>query len=157
MEWRVDRRKGVRQRVKGGVFASLWPHVSVVGRILDVSREGLSFWYLGSEESTTDSFSLMISSNDGTVEDRELPVETVWDEPRPNDFACGRICRRCCGVKFRKLSPEQEAAIGHLVDTYSEQKNDPIGSHLPPSAPSRRVDGSATNGRIGATSLIATC
>jgi hypothetical protein len=157
MEWLVDRRKGVRKPVKGGVFASLWPHVSIVGRILDVSREGLSFWYLASEESTTNSLSLMISSNDGAVEDRELPIETIWDEPRPNDFTCGRIRRRCCGVKFRELSTEQEEAVGRLIHMYSEQKNGQLASHLTPGAPSKPVDGSPANGPSGTKSIIATC
>lgn len=106
-------------------FAANWPHLWVIGRILDVSSSGLSFWYLAREKATTTSSSLMISSADGTFDQRNFPVETVWDESRESDFHWGDISMRVCGLKFAHLSDDQKDAIHHFINAYCTTKKLP--------------------------------
>ena len=91
--------------------------MSVIGRILDISTGGLSFWYLARARSTTASSSLTISSADGTFDKKNLPVETVWDKPQESDFHFEDISMRVCGLKFFHLSDEQKNAIHHFIHT----------------------------------------
>lgn len=108
----------MRVRIGDGAYAAIWPHLSIIGPILDISPEGVSFWYLAREESTAESSRLIISSSDEAFHGKTFPFEPVWDEPWQSDVVSGYINRRRCGLRFGLLSDEQKEAIWSFIDTH---------------------------------------
>jgi len=140
-----ERRKHKRFEVRSGAFASLHPHLTVMGPITTVSRGGLSFRYVGSEKLTEESSSLNMLLTDGTFRLQRIPVNTIWDCPAPLDCFVGRACLRCCGVRFGDMTDQQQSALEHFLKTCvtgprataNISMTSPTGGHL--QTPARRT------------------
>ncbi len=121
MESRKQRRFGVQD----GGFAALTPQFTVVGRISSISKSGLSFCYVASQERTQGSSKLNIFLTDGSFCCDNVPVKAVWDAPAPGEFACGTITLRHCGVQFGELTHSQKIALDFFIRHFTQK--DPVG------------------------------
>jgi hypothetical protein len=83
MNERAERRKDKRFQVQDGAFAMLSLQLGVLGQIVNISREGLSFRYVASKARTTPLSTLNILLTDGSFSLKKVPVEPVWDHPIP--------------------------------------------------------------------------
>ncbi len=119
MEELVERRKHKRFRVRHGGFASLHPHITVVGQIIDIGTGGLAFRYVASENRTNGSATLNILLTDGSFSLETIPFQTVWDSGTPGDFSLGAITLRHCGVQFGELTHGQKLDLEYFIRFYT--------------------------------------
>ena len=115
----VERRNHKRFRVREGGYAALLPQFTEIGQILDISRGGLAFRYVASQERSNQSSQLSISSTDGSFCLNKVPIKTVWDFALANEFSFGAITLRHCGVQFGQLTPAQKADLEYFIQTYT--------------------------------------
>ncbi len=115
----VERRQHTRFRVRDGGFASLYPHITVVGQIIDIATDGLAFRYVASENRTNGSATLNILLTDGSFSLEKIPFQTVWDSGTHGDFSLGPITLRHCGVQFGELTHDQKLDLEYFVRFYA--------------------------------------
>ena len=115
----VERRNHKRFRVREGGYAALLPQFTEIGQILDISRGGLAFRYVASQERSHQSSQLSISSTDGSFSLNKVPIKTVWDFALANEFSFGAITLRHCGVQFGQLTPAQKSDLEYFIQTYT--------------------------------------
>ncbi len=119
MEELVERRKHNRFRVRHGGFASLYPHITVVGQIIDIATGGLAFRYVASENRTNGSATLNILLTDGSFSLEKIRFQTVWDYGAPGDFSAGAITLRHCGVEFEELTRGKKLDLEYFIRFYT--------------------------------------
>jgi hypothetical protein len=115
----LERRKHKRLKVENGVFASLSPQFAIIGQITNVSKGGLAFRYVASKPRTPGAIRLNILVTDGSFSIEKLQFSSVWDLSTPDEFACGPITYRHCGVAWEKLDVSQRADIDHFMACYT--------------------------------------
>jgi len=111
-----ERRKNKRQQVKKGIAGLLTPDIPQVGKILDISADGLSF--------VCRECDLPINSPvemDILIMDKDLFFPNVscvivaksvyYDEV----INCGPIRMKRCGVKFNPLKAHQRLKLNSLI------------------------------------------
>jgi hypothetical protein len=105
-----------------GVVAVLrrpWPHSTTLGRIVDISTDGLAFTYVGDEQSLNVSSQLEIMPGDCSSRLREMPFEIISDsQTAPKaDFTCLEMRR--CSMQFGKLTPTQKRQLDGFIENHS--------------------------------------
>lgn len=113
-----ERRKHKRFKVQEGLFAVLDGDKQKLGPILDVSRGGLSFHYVGDEKPhTSQEMKIFSSRTDFYMAD--VPFRTVLDVrlPRGVPFSSVRMSR--CGVQFGDLTHDQNSQLEYLIANYT--------------------------------------
>ena len=76
--------------------------------LIDISRGGLAFRYLGDSELSVPVLELdILCSGDETASLKSLPVQAVCDSPLQNGF----IPMRRRSLKFAPLTPEKKAEV----------------------------------------------
>lgn len=121
---RTERRRYERLAVQDGAFASLRPHFAIIGQIVNISQGGVAFRYVASVPRTPETNRLDIVLTDGSFCIEKLNFRSVWDVPTPQEFACGLITYRHCGVEWGRLDPAQRADLGYFMKCYTTD-----GSH----------------------------
>ena len=115
----VERREHKRFRVPNGEFVGLGPHFDKVGRIIDVSRGGLSFCYVAREKQT-DGLSLDMFSTDADFFLGYVPFETVADVLIPEEDPFSLVTRRRCSLRFRDLTRTQISQLEDFIKDRTE-------------------------------------
>jgi len=115
----TERRKHYRFKPQDYVFASLTPHSRVLGRIVDISIDGLAFCYPAKEKLADESSSLTISWGDGKSRIEGIPFKIVWDRRLPDNVFPGGMVRHCA-VRFAGLAGDQKALIDSLIQDCAE-------------------------------------
>ena len=119
----IEQRKYNRLKPKVHAFAVMRPDFVIVGRVKDISRNGLAFDYLAHENKTVDIYGsemdFFIPNSDFCI--MQIPCEIIYDIGTGKDVDTFIILftNRRCGVKFRDLSDEQEAKLLFFLDTYA--------------------------------------
>ena len=111
----VERRKHTRSRVHAGIFAALSPQFGAAGQIVDISRGGLAFRYVVSQQRSNQPCKLSILLPDGSSGLDGVPFKPVWDCPIPYDFSFGALTFGRCGVQFKELTDNQKSCLDHLI------------------------------------------
>jgi hypothetical protein len=106
-----ERREHERRKLHAGAFATLSPHPSVAGQILNISEGGLSFRYIASRDHLRDASHLNILMTNGSFALRNISIKPVWDHATPNSFAAGLTSMRHGAVKFGDLTDEQRSDL----------------------------------------------
>jgi len=113
-----ERRFHPRFGVQSGVIASL--HLTVIGQIINISKNGLSFQYVARRDRSVASSTLHVSTTDQTFNLDMIPVRVVRDVAIPGSFSSGAISLRICCVEFGDLEDYQIFALQYFIQKYSE-------------------------------------
>ena len=113
----VDLRRHTRFNVQSGAIAS--PSLTVMGQIVNVSKEGLVFRYVASRQRSNESMTLNITLTDGSFRVDWMPFKVVWDVPAPESYCYGPISLRYCGVQFGDLTDHQRLRLHYFIKNYT--------------------------------------
>jgi len=116
---RVERRQIKRFKVADGAFAALVNHGSQLGQIRDISKMGLSFRYIDSEEEHTDGRELKIILGSGGLCVDKVPFKKITDFEIKNEFSFSSIKMRHLGLQFGKLTPEQRDRLNNFIQNHT--------------------------------------
>jgi hypothetical protein len=113
-----EHRKSQRFQAPKGVFVGLGPHFRRVGRLRDLSMDGLRFRYLGNEEPLEASY-VDIFMTEGDFYLGHIPIEPVLDAEVVKATSSDSITLRRCHVKFKELTPEQMDKLREFIEKHS--------------------------------------
>jgi len=117
----VERRKHERFQVEDGALAVLkppWPHSTRLGQIIDISRGGLAFRCIASEERSNGSCELSIIFADHGFYLNKLPINTISDfETAKMPFASMTPRRR--SVQFEELTHDQMSKLEYFIQKHT--------------------------------------
>jgi len=109
-----ERRKLKRFQVQIGAFVILRPSDTGVGRLIDISTDGLTLEYISTQEPKIQPTRLEIFVADSPFRLYEVPCETITDLVT-NETDEGSLSKRRRGIKFGKLSPSQSAQLEYFI------------------------------------------
>ncbi len=122
----AERRQHRRFRVHDGVFAVLRPRsdilgqvIDIVGQIVDVSKGGLMFCYIASENRSHEPFELDIVLAGDSFRLDKIPFKAVSDMDMPDPLSLTPTTMRRQGVQFRALTHDQKAQLEHFIGNYA--------------------------------------
>ncbi len=122
----AERRQHKRFRVHDGVFAVLRPRsdilgqvIDIVGQIVDVSKGGLMFCYIASENRSHEPFELDIVLAGDSFRLDKIPFKAVSDMDMPDPLSLTPTTMRRQGVQFRALTHDQKAQLEHFIGNYA--------------------------------------
>lgn len=129
----LERRK--RKRLKlvcdGAAFVrTLRPDCLMVGRIIDISRNGLTVRHFGDKLPLHAPLELDIVLPGGEALLTELPGVTIWDAEIDSE-ARGHYPTRQCGIEFRNLTDAQKSYVQSLIRHYTrnDENEEKADSH----------------------------
>ncbi len=111
----VERRKHTRSRVHTGIFAALSPRFCAACQIVDISRGGLAFRYVVSQQRSNQPCKRSILLPDGSSCLDDVALKDIWDSSIPYDFSFGAVTFGVCGVQFKELTDNQKSCLDHLI------------------------------------------
>ena len=117
----TERRKHKRLQLQGdGVALLRTPssHSTIVGEIMDISVDGVSFRYISGEEPAGGPSELSLVSADHSFYLGSLPISTISDLEMAK-IPFGSVSTRRRGVKFGKLGQNHRFALEHFIRNYT--------------------------------------
>ena len=118
MTKRKEHRKRKRFQVPKGVFVWVGPHFTKVGRLRDLSTDGLAFRYVGNSKPSSGSYA-DIFMLEGDLFLAKLPIKIVSDVEIVEKAPSGSVTVRRCCVKFRKRTLRQKAELERFIEDYA--------------------------------------
>ncbi len=122
----TERRQYKRFRVHDGAFAVLRPRsdilgqvIDIVGQIVDVSKGGLMFSYIASENRSHEPFELDIVLAGDSFRLDKIPFKAVSDMDMADPLSLTPTTMRRQGVQFRALTHDQKAQLEHFIGNYA--------------------------------------
>lgn len=115
-----ERRKEKRFFVHDGAFAVTTPFSLLLGQIIDISKEGLSFHYIADEISISKSSAVSIYMTGKGFQLKEIPVKIISDVAATDALASIALAMKRCSVQYKALSPEQKSQLECFISHYSE-------------------------------------
>jgi hypothetical protein len=117
----TERREHKRFQVQPGrvaVVTPRWPHSTIVGDILDISKRGLALRYVADEAPSNRSSDLTIVSAKPSFHLGKLPFKTV------SDFEIAKVpfssmAPRRLSLQFGELTQDQTARLEHFITTHT--------------------------------------
>jgi hypothetical protein len=116
-----ERRKLKRQKVKNAAYVILKPSDTGVGRLIDISMDGLTLDYITSRKPEIQPTKLEIFVNNSPLRLYEIPCKTVTDEAI-FEALDGSLSKRRRGIQFGKLTPSQLAQLEFFILNYTAQE-----------------------------------
>lgn len=116
-----DLRAYTRLTPKQNAFAALGRGITMVGKINDISKGGLSFEHISDldlQEGTIDIIDIFLAGNEFYLPD--IPCTKIYDVPVSTGsvFAPSLITKRC-GVKFTFLNDAQLEQLENFLRTHT--------------------------------------
>ena len=116
---RLERRQMKRFKVAEGAFAALINHGSQLGQIKDISKMGLSFRSIDSQEEHVEAKELKIILGSGGLCMDRVPFKKVADFEIKNEFSFSSIKMRQIGLQFGDLTPEQQVRLNSFIQNHT--------------------------------------
>jgi len=118
-----DLRAHKRYVLKKNAFAALGRGITMVGRINDISKGGLSFEHISNldlQEPHAEIVDIFLPGNEFYLAD--IPCTKVYDIPvhTGSVFAPSLVTKRC-GIKFNSLTDSQLEQLEHFLKLHAEQ------------------------------------
>jgi len=110
----VERRKRERLQIQHGAFVILKSYDKKVGRIADISPDGLTFIYHTSGDGSAMATELDIFVAGSPVQMYTIPCRTISDFEIDSDIHRSIIKRRC-GMQFGMLEKDQMFQLNYLM------------------------------------------
>ena len=126
-----DRRKRKRLRVQDGTFVILSPSDAGVGRLIDISLDGLSFDYVTTQEPSGEPNELEIFVTDSALRLYKIPCKTITDL-KTFEIPQTRSHRRRSGVQFGELTAAQKSQIKYFIQKYTEYTTEEVSQERKP-------------------------
>jgi len=117
----ADNRAFTRFSAKEGAFAVITAPRKL-GQILDISKGGLSFTYMGEEEGPQKNTELDIFLSGIGFNSKNIPYKTISDFEIESKVEFSSIKMRRCGVKFRQLHLDQHSQIEDFLQHHTKDK-----------------------------------
>ena len=117
----VEKRAFKRFSTKEGAFA-VATAPRKIGQILDISKDGLAFTYIGDEKGLKKDIELDIFISGLGFNSRNIPYKTISDFEIENKNGFSSIKMRRCGVKFRQLNSDQISKIEDFLQNHTKGK-----------------------------------
>jgi hypothetical protein len=114
----VERRKHIRFSVAEDTFVALRPHYYRIGKVLNISIDGLAFTYMVDGKPPGPSFELDLFLADRTFFLKEVPFRTISDVPHDGGPS-GFIETRECTVQFENLTSHQKNELESFIRNHS--------------------------------------
>ena len=130
---RVERRKHGRLLGKDSALVSLGTEVRRMWHLIDISKEGLAFRYLGGLEEPQIFSELVLLTKEASFCLEKIPFTVVADFEMDGRFLSSYTFRRC-GVRFGKLTTAQSAQLQSFIAKFA------IVPPLSPEGPSQWID-----------------
>jgi hypothetical protein len=114
----MERRKFTRFEVRDDAFAALRGNFSKVGKIYDISLNGLAFRYLAKEtsETTYTHVDIFLSSNGFHLAD--ISCSVVYDE-KESISDSNTISPYRCGLQFKALRASQQDQLEFFLNNHT--------------------------------------
>jgi len=108
-----------RFKVAEGAFAALVNRGAKLGQIKDISKSGLSFRYIDSEEQPADASELKILLGNGGLCVDKIPFKKVTDFEIKSEFSFSSIKMRQIGLQFGDLTPVQRVHLNNFIENHT--------------------------------------
>ncbi len=118
----VDNRDFTRFSAREGAFAVITAPRKL-GQILDISKGGLAFTYMGEEEGPEKDAELDIFLSGIGFKSKNIPYKTISDFEIKSKVEFSSVKMRRCGVKFRQLHLDQISQIENFLQNHTENKD----------------------------------
>ena len=122
----VERRKHKRFQASDDAFAVLRPHfnilgqnIDILGQIIDIGWGGLALRYIASEKRSHESFELDIVLAADGFRLNKVPFQAISDFEIANKISLDSAAMRRRGVRFGRVSHDQEAQLGYLIRNHT--------------------------------------
>lgn len=118
MKEAVERRKHKRFRAPPGAYAIHGPFFTTRTQIVDISRDGLAFRYIGRADTHTGPQELDILFAEGSFYLPKVPVNTISDgiaKDKPFDS----IPMRRRGMQFGELAQDQLSQLEYFIENHT--------------------------------------
>jgi hypothetical protein len=117
-EWIVEHRKFERFDAAKGALVEIGKTASIVGLLMDVSVDGLSFQYIDiGKRPDRESLLGLKLDNDWFIEG--LPFRTVSDFEIPVKLPFGCLTMRRSGIQFQELTIQQMSKIAYFIKKFT--------------------------------------
>ena len=120
-----DRRKSRRFLARKNTLVSVQPRPLLIGKIIDISAEGLSFIYFGHRRKFDRSSELRIfmAGLRKVISPERLPFKVILDRPPAQKIFPQNLLKiRKCGVQFGSLTNSQKAKLGYFIKNHTAGK-----------------------------------
>ena len=118
----VEQRKHKRFYVQNGTYAMLKYKPAVMGRIMNMSKDGLAIRYIDGEQQLSGSNLLDIFMQDSSFYVEKLQVKTISDREVTDKHSSGSNKVRQRGVQFEGLNPIQLFQLYYLLQNYTNDR-----------------------------------
>jgi hypothetical protein len=125
-EMETDKRKNDRFLVGDEVIVALRNKSSRVGRVKDISMEGLCFEHIYDEDLEREPSKRDISLWVNNFSMLDIPCRVVYDilisEPPEYDIVTLHFKTRKCGVQFETVAENQRTQLDYFLKTYTRER-----------------------------------
>jgi hypothetical protein len=116
-----ERRKLKRLKIQNAAYVILKPSDTGVGRLIDISMDGLTLDYITTQKPEIQPTKLEIFVNNTPFRLYEIPCKTI------SDFATfeaqdGSLSKRRRGIQFGRLTPTQRAQLEYFIQNYTTEE-----------------------------------
>ena len=114
----MEKRKFLRFRTQDNAYAVLCGDANKIGKICDISINGLAFRYMAKEMSNkTHTLLDVFLYNDG-FHIYNIPCTVVYDVKEPNSNSYS-ISQFRCGLKLEQVKDEHQKEIENFINNYT--------------------------------------
>jgi hypothetical protein len=115
----IEQRKHKRFQVIDGSYAVLGYKPTMMGQIVNLSKDGLAVCYKNTDQHINESFKLDILKTDSNFYIEQLHVKTISDIEISDDRAFGSQKIRRRGVQFEDLNAIQLFQLYYFLQNYT--------------------------------------
>lgn len=119
-----ERRKNKRFQPDDQTFVVLRPDYTKLGKLIDISEEGLSFQHMATTAKKDAPVYLDIFKGDNSLYLSKVPGNVVYDRQEETVFCYEH---RRCGVRFGELSKEQSNWVSNYISQFTRVPEDKEG------------------------------
>jgi hypothetical protein len=114
----IERRKHGRLQGKDGALVSLGAEIKKMWHLIDISKGGLAFRYLGGMEDPQLFSELVLLTKEVSFCLEKIPFTVVADFEMNGRFLSSYTFRRC-SVRFGKLTTDQSVQVQYFITKYA--------------------------------------
>ena len=114
----IERRKHGRLQGKDGALVSLGAEIKRMWHLIDISKGGLAFRYLGGMEDPQLFSELVLLTKEVSFCLEKVPFTVVADFEMNGRFLSSYTFRRC-SVRFGKLTTDQSVQVQYFITKYA--------------------------------------
>jgi hypothetical protein len=118
-----ERRKNKRQKVKTGITGLLTPEIPQIGKIIDISVDGLSFICRECDPPINGTFEMDILIMDKDLFFPNVPCIVVTKNVYDDVINFGTTTLKRCGVKFNSLKAKDRLQLNSLIISEGKNRN----------------------------------